>query len=219
MERRRFRPVGARGVLGFVALFSGMAVLLNILLNVDLRLGLAVTTLGLVATVTYILRRAGATGRRWILRTFGYGLVAGVLATLAYDVARTLLAEVGGSPYRPFEAIVKFGQLLTGSQARDGTVILAGGLFHALNGASFGVAFTFVVIRDGTIGIRRAVLFGAGWGMFLEAFQLSLYPNWLGIQYFTEFLTISALGHLAYGSTLGPVARYLIRRSWRNEGE
>lgn len=200
-------------LFAFLALFSGMALLLNIVLNVDLRLGLAVMTTAFVVAVAFTWRRAGTTARRAIMRTLAFGAVAGVLGTLAYDIARTLLAMLDPSPYQPFEAIMRFGQLLLGSQARDGGVILAGALFHLLNGACFGVAFTFAFARGGNITLPRVVLLGIAWGMFLEAFQMALYPNWLGIQYLGEFLTISALGHVAYGGTMGPVARGLLRRS------
>lgn len=203
-------------VFAFLALFSGIALLLNILLNVDLRLGLAVMAASVVVAIAFTMRRVGTPARRAILRTLAYGAVAGVLGTLAYDVARTLLSMLDPSPYRPFEAIIRFGQLLLGSQARDGGVILAGALFHTLNGACFGVAFTFAFARGGNISVPRVVLLGIAWGMFLEAFQMALYPNWLGIQYLGEFLTISALGHVAYGGTMGPVARGLLRRSRMN---
>lgn len=206
---------GARRVLAFLALFSGIALLFNILLSVDLRIGMAVMSLVLVAGAVFTFRRAGPNRRR-LARIAGYGIIAGVLATLAYDVARTILSMIDGSPYKPFEAIVRFGQLLLGSQARDAGVVFAGAMFHTINGAAFGAAFTLGVVRNGRIGIPRVFLLGMGWGMFLEAFQFTLYPNWLGIRYFSEFVTISTLGHLAYGATLGPVARTFIRRSWRD---
>jgi hypothetical protein len=34
----------------------------------------------------------------------------------------------------------------------------------------------------------------------------TLYPSWLRIQQFGEFLQVSALGHVVYGSVLGLVA-------------
>jgi hypothetical protein len=215
--QRRFGFVDARRLLAFLALFTGAALVFNIVLKVDLRLGLAVMTFAVAGAAAFTLRRLGRADRRAIRRTFGYGLVAGILATLAYDVVRVVLAALDPSPYTPFEAILRFGHLLTGSAVRDGGVILAGGLFHVLNGALFAGAFALVVVRDGLIGMPKLVLLGMSWGMFLEGFQLALYPNWLGIRYLAEFVTISALGHLAYGATLGPVARTFIRRSRRED--
>ena len=34
---------------------------------------------------------------------------------------------------------------------------------------------------------------GIGWGLFLEAFQLTLYPGWLDIRLYQEFATISTV--------------------------
>lgn len=203
----------ARPALGFFALFSGVALLLNILLTLDLRLGLATLGLGVVAAFAVMLRRAGHDERRSIIRSLGYGAAAGVLATLAYDLVRVALSEVDPSPYKPFEAITRFGQLLLATGSRDAGVVLAGALYHSLNGATFGVAFMLLFARDGRIGLPRAVILGSAWGIFLELFQLSLYPNWLGIRYLNEFVTISASGHLAYGATLAVVGRGLLRRT------
>ncbi len=200
-------------VIPFLAMFSGAALLLNIILNINLGIGLVVITAGVGAAFLFTLRRAGTSGRRTIARTLMFGAVSGVVGTLAYDTARTLLAMVDGSSYQPFEAIIRFGQLLLGTGARDGGVVLAGALFHVLNGASFGVAFAFAFARGGDVSLRRIVLLGMAWGMFLEVFQILLYPQWLGIKYVREFVTISALGHLAYGGTMGPLVRALLRRS------
>jgi hypothetical protein len=45
------------------------------------------------------------------------------------------------------------------------------------------------------------------WGLFLETFQLSLFPGWLSIQFVAEFATISFAAHLVYGATLGTIVR------------
>ena len=57
---------------------------------------------------------------------------------------------------------------------------------------------------------QKAVLFrrpsaalGIVWGLVLESFQIALYPDWLGIRFVNEFIAFSALGHVAYGATLG----------------
>lgn len=73
---------------------------------------------------------------------------------------------------------------------------------HLLNGTSFGVAYLFLFARDGRTSVRRALLTGVGWGLFLETFQLTLYPGWLDIRLYQEFATISALSHIVYGATL-----------------
>ena len=50
-------------------------------------------------------------------------------------------------------------------------------------------------------------------GLFLEAFQLTLYPDWLGIRFVDEFVRISALSHIAYGASLGLIARWGFRQT------
>jgi hypothetical protein len=47
---------------------------------------------------------------------------------------------------------------------------------------------------------------GALWGIALELCMATLYPSWLRIQMLSEFLEVSAVGHVVYGSVLGLVA-------------
>lgn len=217
--RSRLGFLDVRRLVAFLALFSGLALLLNILFQVDLRVGLVGMTTILGAIFVFAMQRAGPGGRRAMWLTIGYGAVAGVIGTLAYDIARLVLVAIDPSPYRPFEAIIKFGQLLVGSPGRDAAVILAGSLFHILNGTAFGVAFALAVVGRGHISVPKVALLGTAWGMFLEAFQATLYPGWLGIRYLTEFLTISALGHVVYGTTMATLARSFIRRAWKEEAD
>ena len=51
-----------------------------------------------------------------------------------------------------------------------------------------------------------------GLALFLEVFQLTLYPGWLDIGFYAEFVQISAISHLVFGATLGMVVRYGLRR-------
>ena len=60
-----------------------------------------------------------------------------------------------------------------------------------------------------------ALVSGLGWGLFLEAFQVALYPGWLNILAIREFVLSSLLGHLVYGTTLGAVGRTLLRNGFR----
>ena len=60
--------------------------------------------------------------------------------------------------------------------------------------------------------IPAATLLGMAWGLFLELFQLALYPGWLSIGFYDEFLRVSFLGHLVYGGVLGMSARWALRR-------
>ena len=60
--------------------------------------------------------------------------------------------------------------------------------------------------------LRYAAFSGAAWGLFLETFQLTLYPQWLGISLIDEFVRISALSHVAYGVSLGMLVRWGLRK-------
>ena len=88
--------------------------------------------------------------------------------------------------------------------------LAAGVAFHVLNGLSFGLAYLLVFGRLALRSRRLALASGVGWGLFLEAFQVTLYPGWLSIAAYREFVTISALGHVVYGATLGLLGRRVL---------
>lgn len=201
-----------RPLLAFGGVFSGVALLLNILGGISLALALGVMTALLVVVLAAVLFVSSADSRGWMLRTVAAGIGAGLCATLIYDVSKTVLSQLDPSPFDPFHVISVFGALIVGSNADPALITAAGTAFHLLNGTSFGVAYLFLLARDGRITIRRALLTGMGWGIFLESFQLTLYPGWLDIRLYQEFVTISALSHLVYGATLGLLARSLLRR-------
>ena len=183
-------------VLGIAALFSGAALLAFLLFDLPLRFALAVTTTMLALAVAVAWRRASRDQRSVIVRTAAVGAIAGIAATVVYDTSRWALSQLDASPYQPFEAIRAFGYLLGGPAVTTTTATAVGTAFHALNGTAFGVAFAFL-FGD------RGVVAGMVWGLFLEGFQITLYPGWLDIEAYREFVQISAAGHLAYGATLG----------------
>ncbi|HEY8239274.1 MAG TPA: hypothetical protein VIF63_07545, partial [Candidatus Limnocylindrales bacterium] len=68
MNWRRW-PVAFRRLIGLLALFSGVALLLNIIGNISLGLALAGTTLVLAGGIAVALRGQDAESRRWTLCT------------------------------------------------------------------------------------------------------------------------------------------------------
>jgi hypothetical protein len=168
------------------------------------------------ASLVRLARRAGAAERRLMGRGLAIGATGGFIATLAYDLAKAALSVFDPSPYNPFHAIRVFGELLAPG-AGEAAVVTTGAAFHLLNGTMFGVAYVFLFARGGAISVLRALGTGVAWGTFLETFQLTLYPGWLDIRFYQEFATISALGHVVYGATLGTIARSLFRAG-RAEG-
>lgn len=204
-----------RPLLAFGGVFSGVALLLNILGGVSLGLALLVMTVLLVVVFGVVLVVASAESRGWMLRTIAVGIGVGLSATLIYDITKTILSQLDPSPFDPFHAIQVFGALLIGSGADPALITATGTAFHLLNGTSFGVAYLFLFAEDGAITIRQALLSGIVWGLFLETFQLTLYPGWLDIRLYQEFVTISALSHIIYGATLGLLGRSVLRRLFR----
>lgn len=211
MSWRRW-PVPFRRLIGLLALFSGVALLINIVGRVSLAVALAGTTAVLVGGLGLAVRRQDPASRRWTVRTALVGLGVGLIATVAYDITKALLSALDPSPYNPFEALRIFGQLLLGTDSSAPLVLVVGGAFHFINGSAFAAAYAFLFGRDGRSTLRWALLTGVGWGVFLEAFQLALYPGWLSVQFFAEFATISALSHVVYGAAVGLLARHGLRR-------
>lgn len=194
----------ARRIVGAAALFSGAALVAHILSGVSLRLSLLFTTLLLVGAVVMTLRRAPAEHRGRARRIAAAGVLAGVVATAAYDGTKYVLSIGVTTAFNPFEAIRAFGHLLAGPAASPALVIAAGAAFHLLNGISFGVAYAFLFRR-------RGLWSGIAWGLFLELFQLTLFPGWLDIRAYREFIQISAAAHLVYGALLSVVSRLVLR--------
>jgi hypothetical protein len=192
---------------GGAFLFSGAALLMHILGRVPLRAGLAAAFVAAVVAFGVVWQRQDPAARSRLGSRVVVGLGAGVVALVVYDLTKWVLGRLDPSPFDPFGAITTFGVLLAGPAAGDGTIVAAGVGYHVLNGVLFGVAFSVLFGHRGTIA-------GVAWGLFLELFQSTLYPGWLDIRFYAEFLGISVLGHVAYGATLG----YLCQRWLRTRG-
>ena len=201
--RRASRRPTPLAVAGVASLANGAALLLYILGGVPLPLLLAFTwTVAALALVTM-----GALGepasRARLRRYVGVGLAAGLVATIAYDITKAMLSQLDPSPFNPFEATRVFGTILIGADAPPTLVAIVGWAFHITNGCTFAIAFACLFARDGRISFRRGILSGMAWGLFLETFQLALYPGWLNIRFLDEFRQVSFLSHLVYGATVG----------------
>jgi hypothetical protein len=199
-------------VLGLAALFSGIALLANILLEVSLVAGLLAAggALGAGLLVAYL--RADQDDRRFLLGVARAGLGSGIAGTLVYDVVRAGLGRLDPSPFDPFGAIRVFGALLVGEGASPAYIMGAGLALHFVNGSCFGLSYAALFGRDGQQSACSAAVTGVSWGLFLELFQATLYPAWLRISALSEFLLISSLGHVAFGLSLGLMARRLLHR-------
>ena len=210
-------------VIGLALLANGAALVLHIVRSIPLPPLLLVFWGAGLAGIVVAFVRAEPTLRQELRRTFVVGVAAGLLATLSYDIAKALLSQLDPAPWNPFEATRIFGVVLLGPDAPDAVTRIAGWAFHISNGATFGMAFTFIFGGRARTSLAWAVGLGVAWGVFLESFQLALFPAWLGIgtSALNEFRQVSFLAHVVFGSTLG----LLIRRwmpedmSWLAEAE
>ncbi|HEX7472378.1 MAG TPA: hypothetical protein VF323_04795, partial [Candidatus Limnocylindrales bacterium] len=176
--RRRPTPLAVAGV---ASLANGLALLLYILGRVPLPLLLAVTWTVAVLALATMGALSEPSNRARLRRYIAIGFAAGIVATLAYDVTKAILSQVDPSPFNPFEATRIFGTILIGVDAPPTLIAIVGWAFHLTNGCTFAIAFGCLFARGGRISVRRGILTGMAWGLFLETFQLALYPGWLDI--------------------------------------
>ena len=194
-ERARLRPIVVV-ISALCGLSSGAALVLSIVTDRPLSLtSTFVVVPALIAfvgmTVWFRREQQGLFMSR--LRT---GLLAGTLATAAYDIVRFALETTGLADTNTFRAIPVFGLGITGRPVTDPIAITAGWAFHLVNGLGFAIAYAFVAAG-------RRWWFGVMYALILEAFMIGLYPGWLGFTLDSEFLQVSILGHVAYGAILG----------------
>ncbi len=201
-----------RNIFGFLALFSGTALIAHILLRFSLRLTLVVAAGLILIVVRWGWKHSGPSRRAEIIRFLKVGVLGGALATVLYDISKFGLSRLNGSPYNPFEVIRIFGVLLVGSSAPRAIIVPAGTAYHLMNGILFAVAFCFLFGRRGAIA-------GVLWGLFLETIQLTLYPGWLDIRFYREFAQISAFSHVVYGVALGLFCKHQLEKHDRGRTE
>ena len=132
------------------------------------------------------------------------GLASGALATPAYDIVRYGLVALASWSISPFAALPLFGRGLLGEGAPTAAAWAAGFAFHFANGCGFATGYTLLTRRP---SIPTGIAFALG----LESLMLLLYPHFLDIRSFGEFLTMSIVGHVAYGTVLGWSAGHMLR--------
>lgn len=197
--------------LAILPLATGIGLAAHIVARLSLIAGAALAA-GMGAVAAYaVWSRTPELKRRTVRRRALVGVVAGALATVAYDASRLMTIRLFPLHVQPFVALPIFGRLLVGPNAPAGLATAAGVAYHAANGVGFGTAYVFLFRRLG-------VLTGLLWAGVLELLMLSLYPSWLNLQALDEFAGVSIVGHVAYGLVLGWVARYGVQRG-RLEGQ
>ncbi len=192
-------------ILGAGALASGAALVTHILSGISLGLAIIVAIVLVSLVIAMLWKRIAFQERRRLATYVKVGFLAGCFATASYDTAKFALSQLDPSPYNPFEAIRIFGILLANSASPTTIIYATGTAFHFLNGITFGIAFCLLFKR-------HSILTGIFWGIILELFQLTLFPGWLDIRFYQEFIQISALSHIIYGVILGLTCQYLLKR-------
>jgi len=188
---------------GVAFIATGASLIAYIASGVSLLLTALTAWCLVTVTVLLVLRRLGSARRRMLTQRIAIGLLAGLMATAAYDVLRFVLIAVTGIRFWPFDIFRVFGQALMGSGFNDGVTRLAGFLFHLSNGLAFGIAYAV------WLG-ERGIIAGVCYAMFLELCMVSVYPGWLHMRAISEFMQVSVFGHIVYGGVLGWATRVFL---------
>ncbi len=193
-------------VVAITLLFSGAALVLHIVTGVSLALGILVGAVIVAGVATVVWRASDPQRRRSFLLHLRVGVVAAIAATIVYDVIRVIIANIDPARISPFEAFRAFGIGLVGEGLTDGALFAVGVGVHALNGITFGVAYCLLFGRRGPLA-------GVIWSLALTLFQVGLYPGWLDVAAYRPFVTMSVVGHIAYGVVLGWICRRMLQRA------
>ncbi len=125
------------------------------------------------------------------------GAVAGLIGTFVYDAVRIGAQATTLFDYNAFKAIHIFGSLILDRPDTALEARIAGWTYHFWNGISFGVIYAL-------IAGRARWYWGLAWGMMLEVIMIGVYPVAFSVQRTDPaFLSISLIGHAAYGAVLG----------------
>lgn len=169
-----------------------------------------------------VLDRFRGGGHVW--RAVWIGMLAGLLAAVAYDVFRLpfVFAKEWGidsivPPMNLFKVFPRFGAMVLGQPLEQSEYSLAaqivGWVYHFSNGATFGVMY-LALIGDAR---RRhwlwAVVFAAGLEL---AMLLTPYPAVFGIPVTARFVIVTVAAHTIFGVGLGWAARWLSQYSRRS---
>jgi hypothetical protein len=136
------------------------------------------------------------------------GVVAGLVAAVAYDVFRLPFVFSkrwgldGVIPQLPlFKVFPMFGAMILGETGTPSlTAHLTGWLYHFSNGATFGVMYGALVNGQWRRLWPVAILFALGLEL---AMLLTPYPATFGIRVTTTFVAVTLAAHAIFGVAMG----------------
>ena len=162
--------------------------------------------LALIAIILYTRRNYADIYRRIVV-----GLAAGAVATVALDFFRQMGVLNG---WLPADTPVMFGKMATGS--RSFALFYPVGLFvHFLNGANFGLFYTFVWGKRKSKG--SAVTWAIAWLLVMELGMMTGPPmgpmvGLFGYRYaWPELFLLTLVAHIAFGIVLGLLAQAYLK--------
>ena len=132
------------------------------------------------------------------------GFVAGLIATLVYDGIRFLIQLIFAPGINLFLAMTQFGLFITGQQNPTLLSEIIGWAYQFWNGFTFAIMYTLIIGKG-------KWYYGVAWAMVLELAMVLLYPTYMNVNFSSEFLSVSVVGHIGYGCVLGWLANRNIR--------
>ncbi|GMQ80580.1 MAG: hypothetical protein BMS9Abin05_0008 [Rhodothermia bacterium] len=146
-----------------------------------------------------------------VFRRIIIGLGVGVLATVSLDFFR----EMGViNSWLAGDTPKMFGKMVTGS-SNFAYFYPIGFFVHLMNGANFGLFYTFVWGRRGSY--KSAIAWATLWALVIELGMMTLPPiapmlGAFGSRFaWPELFLLTLVAHLAFGITLGILSQYFLR--------
>ncbi|MGZ4988579.1 MAG: hypothetical protein ACXWBP_11070 [Limisphaerales bacterium] len=160
-------------------------------------------------------------GDQQLWRAVMVGLLAGLLAAVAYDIFRLpfVFAKQWGiagivPPMNLFKVFPRFGAMILNQPIEQPNYSLnaqlAGWIYHFSNGATFGVMYMALVGEVTKRSWIWAVLMATGIEI---AMLLTPYPSFFGIPITATFVVVNLTAHLIFGAVMGLSSRTITNRT------
>ncbi len=189
---------------------SGAALVLHAAGVIEMPFMISFVALPALLVIIGLMAWFGRVGKVMLLRRVWVGVVAGLLATIAYDLVRFVIFVATPTDFDPFRAHRPFGGLMLDTDPNTTAAFWAGWGYHVWNGLSFAVMY--------------AMLFGGArwfwavaWALGLETATIITYPSLFDIDLTQAgFIGVSVVGHACYGVVLGVLVREWLGRPARS---